>query len=307
MQKRVRRAIALAVPAATAFFTEELYRYIFCRHSSALFDRLCDHKNGHSEAYYHFRSNASKHLQDLAAEEFTITSPRGEPLKGYYYACGANGRKIAFILHGYRSNHADTAGMVYDYYLSRGIDVFCCDHTTTGESGGEFIGFDVLETQDCLAWLDFLRDKFGPDAQILLHGFSMGASTVLQMSSHCTDNVKFLISDSAYQNARASLDHQIGPLYQPLRQINRMVAGYDWDDSDVTNSLAACTLPILFVHGRDDKLVPFENGPALYNFYQGEKDYFFPEDTRHIESFYTSPQEYGEKIDCFLERYFQNQ
>ena len=299
----MKKKAAWALPFVGAvFFVEEMYRYIFCRSSSSLFTLLFDSK-GHDDNYYKFRDEAAEKLRNLDHEEYTIKSRRGEKLKGFYYPCGAEGKKIAFIIHGYRSEHADTAGMYYDYYKSRGIDVFCCDHTASGKSQGHFIGFDILEAQDCLSWLDFLKEAFGNDVQIILHGFSMGAATVLQMSSHCPENVKFIIEDSGFINAGASLKRQVGFMYQPLRLINRLIAGYDLDDSDVTDSMANSKIPILFVHGKDDKLVPYENGPALYELYQGEKDCFFPDNTKHIESMYTSCKDYGKKIDHFLKKY----
>lgn len=294
---------ALVLPAAgAALFTEELYRYLFCRNSSALFTKLFDTK-GHEEAYYVWRDERAARQRAARQQVFTMKLGKGEERKGFYFPNGADGKKIAFVVHGYRSEHAETAGVCLDYYRSRGIDVFCCDHVASGESQGRFIGFDVLETRDCLRWVDFLVEHFGADTQIILHGFSMGAATVLQMSSHCPENVKFIVEDSGFISARAALRHQIGPMYQPMRVLNRAIAGYDLDDSDVTESLAKATLPILFVHGRDDMLVPFENGPALYERYQGEKDCFFPENTRHIESMYTCPEEYARKLDGFAARF----
>ncbi len=303
--KRKNAAKLLAVPVVgAALFTEELYRYLFCRRSSKLFTKLFDSK-GHEDNYYAVRDAAADRLRAAEHQEYTIRSRRGEELKGFYYPCGGEGKRIAFVIHGYRSEHAETAGMFYDCYKSRGIDLFCCDHTASGVSGGAFIGFDVLETEDCLEWVRFLLEQFGPEVQLILHGLSMGAATVMQMSSRCPENVRFIIEDSGFMNARASLDHQIGPMYQPMRAINRAVAGYDLDRSDVRASLAAATVPILFVHGKEDRLVPYENGPALCALYQGEKDCFFPPNTRHIESIYTSPLEYGEKIDRFVEKYFR--
>ncbi len=299
----MKKKVAMALPViGAALFTNELYRYLFRRESSPLFQRLFDSK-GHAEDYYEAKNTAAARLRELDHEEFTLYSTRGQKLKGYYYPGGANGKKIAFIIHGYRSEHADTAGLYYDYYHSRGIDVFCCDHTAAGSSEGKYIGFDVLETQDCLAWVRFLCRQFGKDVQIILHGFSMGAATVMQMSSHCPSNVKFIVEDSGYVNARASLDHQIGPFYGPLRRINKVAAGYDLDDSDVTRSLEESRIPMLFVHGQQDKLVPFENGPVLYGMYEGPKDCFFPEGAKHIESMYVEPEQYAAKIDRFLEQY----
>ena len=285
-------------------FTEELYRYMFCRKPSALFEKLFDSK-GHEEAYYVSRAAAEAKMRSRPCQTLTLRSRRGEALKGFYYDNGAQGKRVAFIVHGYRSEHNWTAGICFDYWASRGFDVFACDHTAHGASGGRYIGFDVLEHVDCLDWLALLVERCGPDTEVVLHGFSMGAATVLQMSGHCPPNVSFIVEDSGFWCARASLAHQIGPMYQPMRLVDRLVAGYDLDDSDVTASLARASMPILFVHGQDDKLVPFESGPRLYESYQGEKDCFFPADTRHIEAMYTQPEQYAEKLDAFVEKYIK--
>ena len=285
-------------------FTEELYRYIFCSKSSRLFEMLFDRK-GHEPEYYKYRDAGERKMRTLPQKKFIMESERGEKLAGFYYPNGAEGKKIAFIVHGYRSQHADTGGIVCDYYLSRGFDLFAVDHTAAGESEGHFIGFDVLESRDCLRWIDFLKEKFGEDVQIVLHGFSMGAAAVMQMSSRCPSNVKFIAEDSGYRNAKASMSHQIGPMYGPMRLLNKWIAGYDWNDSDVTESLKNSRIPMLFFHGTEDKLVPFENGPQLYQLYEGPKDCLFLENTRHIECFYRESQACAEKLDHFVEIYIE--
>lgn len=294
--------ILILLALGFGFFTEELYRYVFCRHTSKLFCRLFD-SSGHEEGYYAWRQAGADRLQAMDCRTYTIRSDRGEELKGFYYPQGSDGKVIAVVVHGYRSEHVDTGALCCDYYASRGIDFFLCDHTASGESGGEFIGFDVYETEDCLKWLDFLIGQFGEDTQLILHGFSMGAATVMQMSSRCPRNVKFIVEDSGYRNADSAMRHQVSFMFEPLRLLNRLIGGYDWNDSDVTDSLSKSRIPMLFVHGTEDKLVPAENGPWLYERYQGEKDCFFPEHTRHIESFYTSAEAYGEKLDNFRRKY----
>ena len=285
-------------------FVEELYRYIFARNSSRLFTLLFDSK-GHTEDYYAYRKAGEDLLKSLPQKTFTMETPAGEKLRGFYYPNGAQGKKIAFLVHGYRSDHGDTGGIAYGYYASRGFDVFAPDHRAAGESEGKWVGFDVLESRDCLQWIDFLKETFGEDIQIVLHGFSMGAATVMQMSSHCPSNVRFIAEDSGYRNARAAMEKQLGPMYGVLRVLNCCIAGYDWDDSDVTESLGASRIPMLFFHGQDDKLVPYENGPMLYEAYQGPKDCLFPENTRHIECFYTNPGKCAEKLDAFVNQYIE--
>ena len=296
--------IGIVLLLGFGFFTEELYRYVFCRKTSKLFCRLFDSK-GHEDAYYAWRDAGAELLKSLPCETLTMQSDRGEALKGYYYPQGTAGKVIAVIVHGYRSDHVDTGALCCRYYQSRGIDMFLCDHTASGDSEGEFIGFDVFETEDCLKWLQVLRQRFGADTQFILHGFSMGAATVMRMSSRCPENVKFIVEDSGYRNADSAMRHQVLFMYEPLRFLNKLIGGYDWNDSDVTESLGRSKIPMLFVHGTEDKLVPAENGPWLYDFYPGEKDCFFPGNTRHRESMYTSEGPYGEKLDSFLKKYIK--
>ena len=96
--------IILLVFVFILFLIEELYRYIFCRRTSALLTCLfCG--NGHDKKYYRARDAAAERLKSVPCETYTLLNSRGENLKGFYYPCGAAGKKIVFIIHGYRSEH----------------------------------------------------------------------------------------------------------------------------------------------------------------------------------------------------------
>lgn len=292
---------AAAVGAAAAL-TAELYRYSFCRDGSRLLAPFLD-KRGHEEDYYRRRDAAAERLRGQKSERMEIRSARGERLRGWYFPLGGEGKRIAFLVHGYRSEHAETAGLYLDYYASRGFDLFCCDHTAHGESEGRLIGFDVYECEDCLRWVDALLRRFGADAKLVLHGFSMGAATVLKMSSRCPEQVRLLIADCGYVSAEEQLRGSFGPLYPVMRTLNRLIAGYDLRETDVRPSLAAADKPILFVHGREDPTVPFFNGERLYELYQGAKDCLFVDGARHVESMYIAPALYAQKLDRMIAAY----
>ena len=301
----MRKALWIAAPlvGAAALLTGELYRYTFCREGSGLLAGVLD-KKGHEEAYYRVRDAAAERLRTYASEPMEIRSERGERLRGWYIPLGGEGRRIAFIVHGYRSEHAETAGLYLDYYASRGFDLFCCDHTAHGESEGRLIGFDAFECADCLRWIDALCDRFGDDVRIVLHGFSMGAATVLKMSSRCPEQVRFLVADCGYASGEEQLRASLGPLYPVMRALNRLIAGYDLRETDVRPSLASADKPILFVHGRADPTVAFSNSEELYASYQGPKDCLFVDGARHVESMYVDPAGYAQKLDAMIEAYF---
>lgn len=294
--------IAAASAVSFSCFIYELYRYVFRRGGSPLLNPILDSK-GHEREFYVHRDSCAELLRSRPQERLEIRSSRGETLRGFYFPGSGGGKKIAFLVHGYRSEHADAAGMYYDYYMSRGFDLFCCDNTAAGESGGQAVGFDLYESEDCLSWLDHLRRRFGDDVQIILHGFSMGGATVLQMSGRCPENVRFIVADSAYIDASALLKAKLGPMYAPLRLLNRFIEGYDIADTDVRASLRAARVPILFVHGLEDRTVPFDNAEKLYQLYEGEKDFLFVADARHVENMHTAPEAYEAKLDQFIENY----
>ena len=295
--------IPAAAGAAAALFVEELYRFTFCREGSPILGPLLD-KKGHEEAYYQKRDAAAGALRLKTRERLEIRSSRGERLTGFYYPAAGNGKRIAFLVHGYRSEHAETAGLYYETYRRLGFDLFCLDQTAHGESEGRFIGFDVFESDDVLRWIDALRRRFGEDVQILLHGFSMGAASVLKCACDCPVQVRAIVADCGYADGQTQLRRSVGPLYPLLRLVNRAIARYDLNDSDVRPSLRRARLPILFVHGREDHTVPFSNAEELYGLYRGPKDCLFVDGAKHVECIYVAPDAYEEKLKEWIASWF---
>jgi len=301
----MKKLFAAAIPVALAAFgAGEIYSYTFLRRGSPLLERAFGRKN-HSEEYYAYRYSTADRLRKAPQQMLEMKSSRGEKLRGFYLPSpNSNGKRIAFIVHGYRSEHAETAGMFLDMYHSRGFDVFCPDHAAHGESEGQTIGYDYYESIDCLRWINVLRERFGNDVQMILHGFSMGGATVMRMSADCPENVRFIIDDSGYTSAEHLIKPRLGSFYGPIRLMNRVFGGYDLRDTNALPKLAGCVKPIIFVHGRKDPTVPFAESELAYDAYTGPKAKLFTDDARHIETFYLYPREYEALIDEFTEKYF---
>lgn len=295
-------SLAAALGLGTAFTLQQGYLEAFGPDGSRFVDPF--RSFGHEAAYYVRLREATDSMAERPRRRYELKNSRGEKLVGYYYPCGDKPTgKIAFIVHGYRANHAEAAGVVCRTWLERGFDVFGCDHIASGESEGRYISFDYYESIDCLRWIDFLLMEFGKDISIVLHGFSMGAATVMRMSDQLPENVKFIAEDSGFTTAEALLRANMGGVYPALKFINRIVAGFDLEKTDVRPHLERSRLPILFVHGMEDPLVPFHMGRELFEAYAGEKDCLFTPELRHVETAYFALPRYEEKIDGFIEKY----
>lgn len=291
-----------ALPAALC--GEDLYRYVFCRHWGVLMHRFLD-KEGHESWYYAQKEAYKQNLRAIPCEKFAQTSVRGGTLRGFYYRSGEGySRRIAFIVHGYRAEHTEAAGPVLDYYLSRGFDVFCCDHYAHGESDGEHIGYGAWESEDCLHWLDFLRWRF-KDAKILLHGFSMGGGIVLKICDRVPESVKLIVSDSGFTGPDEILKNNLGVLYAPMALAYRLITKYPLSSANDRQSVQNARVPLLFVHGEDDKTVPFSMGRELYELCRGEKDCLFLPGVRHVETAYLHKKEYSALLDGAIERHMK--
>lgn len=297
MNKKAAAAVALAAGLGFA----ELYRFVFFRYLGIL--KVFDSKT-HADEYYRTRDRLHAEMLSRPHIHYTMQSRRGKTLAGNYYCCGDKPcGKIAFIVHGYRSDGAQTAGPFAEYYFSRGWDIFCPDHAAHGGSSGLVIGYDSFESVDCLDWLERLAEEFGGGISVVLHGFSMGGATVLKMSDRVPKTVKFICSDSGFSDAVGIIRPKLGVLYQPMRAVNRLFGGYDIEATDVRPNLKNARVPILFVHGTADPTVPFAMGRELYEMCPTEKDCLFTEGVLHIESIYVVPEEYAHKLDDFMTRF----
>lgn len=301
MKKSTKRLIA-AVSAGVAGMIAAQYAYIFVR-QPRIISKLRK-KSAHEGDYYVRRDTAAAALDARPCTRHSITSARGETLRGFYYQSGSKpSKRIAFIVHGYHSEHLRTAGMFTDFYISHGIDIFCCDNTASGESGGRLIGYSVYESADCLNWLSYLRAVYGEDIRVMMHGFSMGGAAVLRMSDRAPDIVQCIVSDSGFSNARDLLYARIGAMTHVMDGINRVIARYSISSADVRANVRASRVPILFVHGREDLVVPFDMAVELYSICPEPKDYLWVDGARHVESIYTAPEQYTAKLDEFTGKY----
>lgn len=297
---------AAAAAAGTAVFgklTWDAYRYMMCRDTAGYMEKILDIAD-HPAEYYELRNSCEEAMIKRPCLHLSTVNDRGQALEGYYYSAGDKPcGKIVFMVHGFRTAYTRNAGIYYELFTSRGFDVFCCDNVAHGRSGGRYMGYDLFESRDCLHWINCLKRCFGKDIKIILHGQSMGGATVCKMADKVPENVKFIVDDCGFTSAVDTLSRKTGPLFRPIRILNRIVAGYDYGLTDVRENVRNALVPMLFVHGEEDRAVPVEMGRELFELCGSEKDSLFVPGAKHVESIFYAPTEYAAKIDKFIEKY----
>lgn len=196
-------------------------------------------------------------------EDVHVRSFDGLTLRGRFYPSSTPDAPITLLMHGYRSLGARDFCGTFRIFREMGHHILMVDERAHGASEGHTITFGVYERHDCRTWVDYLLERFGKSANVLLVGFSMGAATVLMASSSLPENVRGIIADSGYTSPEAIIgkvarDRRLPEL--PIRLLARLGA-YLFGHFGLNNSTAEaevekCKTPILLLHGEGDYFVP---------------------------------------------------
>lgn len=207
-------------------------------------------------------------LRSLPFETWEIVSHDGLKLRAKYY--GAETPRAAVLLfHGYRSSGYNDFSVIVRRYLAAGYSVLIVDERAHGESEGKYIGFGVLERLDCVRWAREAAARFGCGMPLVIHGLSMGASTVLMASGEeLPDSVRGIIADCGFTSPKAILSavvrqrNRVPPfLIVPAAGVwFRLLAHYGIRECSTTEALKKNTRPVLLIHGEADDFVPYFMG-----------------------------------------------
>lgn len=221
-----------------------------------------------SEQYAPFAELSSKMLQAAVAlpyEDIWTVSREGLRLHGKYYA-GAPGAPVQIMFHGYRSSaERDFCGGL-QAAIHGGFHILLVDQRAHGESEGSCLTFGVKERFDCLCWAEYAAERFGPDCSIFLYGMSMGAATALMAAAlPLPRQVVGIVADCGYSAPSDILRKVIRdrglpcfPVYGLLRLGARLFGRFDPEEASPRVALEQCSLPVLLIHGGDDRFVPCE-------------------------------------------------
>lgn len=221
------------------------------------------------------------------------------------------GDRWALLLHGY-TGWKEEMYQFACWYHQQGYSVLVPDLRCQGESEGDFIGMGWTDHFDCELWIAHILEQT-PEAQIVLHGQSMGAATALIMagSPEVSGHIKAVVSDSAYTSAYEMFGDKIGEWFHLPASLFvdsaclmlKLRGGYDLKDASPLKAVEASGIPTLFIHGDEDRMIDVNMSYELFEAAACEKELFIVEGAGHAQAQDKAPEAYYEKIGDFLERY----
>ena len=241
----------------------------------------------------------------------TLTIEKDVTISAGYFEAEEPTHRTVILIHGYRGRHEGMYAYAYNY-LQEGWNVLMPDLRGCGESGSDYIGMGWTDREDMLSWIDSLVER-DAEAEIILHGVSMGGATVMMTSGEETpDQVKAFVEDCGYTSVWDIFKSELGlrfhlpafPILDVASALAKLQADYSFKEASALEQVKKCEKPMIFFHGSEDNFVPFDMEHVLYEAKPGDnKKEVIAEGAGHGESVYLLGDDYWEDIFEFVEAY----
>ncbi len=193
-----------------------------------------------------------------------------------------NPRANVIFCHGHGRNKGHVAGFLTTLH-DAGCNVLAFDFRGHGDSPGHTACFGTKDVDDLRDAVAYLEARF-PHKPVLLVGVSYGAAVSLESLPYLPE-VKGVWSEGSFgwlsHAVRKRLDCVPAAMLKPLVRMYYVLGQLDcglWvPHVNPIHCLNGVQVPILFCHGENDDLAPFDDALALYARYDGPKScYWIP-------------------------------
>ena len=241
-----------------------------------------------------------------------ITSSDNLKLHSYQIKNETSSDKWVITVHGYTSEGINMSSYAKKYY-DNGYNVLIPDLRAHGLSEGDYIGMGWDDRLDIISWINYILNE-EPNAEIILHGVSMGAATVLMTSGEeIPSNVKAIVADCGYTSVWDEFAYQLDDLFSlpefPLLNVSSIVAkiraGYFLGEASSIDQVKKSKTPILYIHGDQDDFVPYYMMEELYNATSSEKEMLTIKGAEHAKASEVDPETYWTTVNNFINKYIK--
>ena len=216
--------------------------------------------------------------------------------------------KWAFIVHGYTADVKSMSHYAKVYY-EKGYNILMPHMVAHTPDKAKYISMGYYDRYMLLDWIEYILTLY-PDDEIILHGVSMGAATVMLTSGESLpENVKTVIADCGYSSCYEEYASQMKimriptePLLSAANLVSKVRGNFDFKECSPLNAVIFSKTPTLFIHGEDDTFVPFEMMERLYEACSAPKKEMLPiPKAVHANAVYVNPDLYWKKVFEFID------
>lgn len=227
------------------------------------------------------------------------------------FLLGENPNLRVILIHGYTAKNI-VMFTIADQYYKRGYSILAPDLRGHGKSSGIFTSYGIKEKEDIKARIFWIK-SFYPDAKIILQGESMGAATAMYLAGENPKDVISTIEDCGYTSYYEMYENKVKGKLRIIAKPAALLAnlfikpiiGADLFKSNI-DSMKNTNIPVLFINGGLDEIVPKDMCQRLYEAHSGIKEIYIAKRAGHAESKLYDADIYFQRIFSFLDNILKN-
>ena len=221
----------------------------------------------------------------LPYQDVEIVTEDGIALHGWFVQ-GAAGSPVVLLCHGNSGNISDVVDTIPILHAA-GMSIFTFDYRGYGASAGT--PSEQGTYRDAMAVWTYLTQAraYSPD-HIIVFGRSLGAAVAIWLASQVTPRA--LVVEAGFSSI-PDLAQRLYP-WLPVRKL----ASIHYNNQQRIGNV---TCPALFIHSRDDELIPIEHGRRLHEAHRSSKQFVEIQGT-HATGYLTSGPAYSKPLHQFL-------
>lgn len=249
--------------------------------------------------------------EDVGARRYeTVTFKRdgGPHLTGFFFPAVHPPAK-GTVLHFHGNAQNITTHFLSSYWLKdHGYNVFIFDYRGYGASQQRRLSVRGA-IEDCQSALYYIRSRSDVDPdKIAVFGQSLGGSlAITALARMPSPGVRTLIIDGSFSSYSSIARDKIKRIW-PLRPLRwpLSLALFTTRYHPARHIKKLSNMPLLFVHGDKDNIVPYSEGRWLYEMASGPKTFWTVENGGHTEAFSKYGAIYRPKLIAYLDAVFSD-
>ena len=251
---------------------------------------------------------------DQKPQDLWIESKDHLKLHAYYLPSKNPPKQLVILHHGYTSQARFMAIFAKFYHTRFDAAILAIDMRAHGQSEGFYLGFGWLEKDDTRLWIDKMNALLGQHLPVILHGVSMGASTILNLAgNNCPDQVKLVIADSGFSDLNRQFKRQFKEIFHlpvwPLLPLGslwcQVILGFSFKTASPIQYAKNIKVPTLIIHGLKDMFVPHPMSDDLYAALTCPKQLVHYDNAPHALTYPLNEEDYEKQVLDFIKKYLQ--
>ncbi len=252
---------------------------------------------------------------DADYELLTFVTDDGIMLRGWLIKPAHPGPKSPAIVicHGVGANKSDFTELAVSL-AQRGFYVLLFDFRAHGESGGSRTSLGYHEQKDVAAAVGMLKKRQEIDqTRIGIYGFSMGGATAI-LAAVKSHDFAAVVADSSFTSLRDQASTAITGFYHlpSFPFVTLAALGYElYFQTSVRNISPVSVIgtlsptPVLIIAGEGDRLIPANNGRALYAAAKEPKELWIIPGADHGDTPAAAGGEYEKRVGEFFGKHLK--